>query len=101
MPALKTNSDGTTHIHTYAARGAGTKDVNRDLWVCMHPDCRTLVLRSDLIGKRSLCNLCHTEMILTSKDLRRARPRCIACSKTDKALQTQRVRQRLVEMGIE
>jgi hypothetical protein len=101
MPALKINRDGTTHIHTYAARGAGTRNVNKSLWICMHPDCNTLVARSDLLGKRSLCNLCHTEIILSAADLKRSRPRCFACSKTEKALEVQKVKQKLLEMGIE
>lgn len=101
MPALKTNKDGTPHIHTYAARGAGTSRVDRNIWVCMDPDCTSRTSRVDLAGKRSLCNLCHAEIILDSQALKRARPRCFACSKTNKALEVNKVRQRLVEMGIE
>ena len=101
MPALKTNKDGTPHVHTYAARGAGTKDVNRTIWVCMDPDCTTRVARADLMGKRSLCNSCHAEIILDSQSLKRARPQCLSCSKTKEALNLQRFRQKLVEMGID
>jgi hypothetical protein len=101
MSAIKQNKDGSVHVHTWAARGAGTAKVNRESWVCMDPDCTTLTARELLIGKRSLCNLCREPMILSTVDLKRARPRCFACSKTDKAVQAQKVRNRLLEMGIE
>ena len=102
MPALKTNKDGTPHIHIYAAAGGGTPQVDRNPWICLDPDCTTRVNRLDIRGKRSLCTVCRkTEIILTYDDLKRSFPRCFECSDTKQAQDVKKVRQRLQEMGIE
>jgi hypothetical protein len=102
MPALITNRDGSPHIHTWAATGSGAPGVNRDRYVCLDPDCFTAQSRKDLVGKRSICTQCRkTEILLTHSDLRRAKPRCFACSNTQAAKETRKIRERLAEMGIE
>lgn len=75
MPSLN-------HIHTYVRF---TKDVYR----CSDKHCYHTAKKSILVGKATLCTECGQEFVLTREDLRRARPRCLACSKTKKALEVQ------------
>ena len=50
------------------------------LYRCAHPDCTHFTEKSFLLGKRSVCNLCGDEFVLTREDLLLAQPRCPNCS---------------------
>lgn len=67
------------HVHTYVRF---TKDVFR----CSDKHCYHTANKTILVGKASICNECGEEFVLSRQDLRRARPRCLKCSKTKKAL---------------
>lgn len=87
MPALE-------HIHTYVRR-------NRTQYRCAHPDCTHYMLKSDLLGKRTVCGVCNTiTFMLSRSDLRRAVPRCIDCSNTLEAKKLKEKKLILEELGI-
>lgn len=86
MPALKTNPDGTPHVHQYirAKKPNGQKDPNR--LRCAHPLCTHWAYKVDLEGKKSLCAVCGLREITLNYDaLQRSRPPCFQCSNSKKA----------------
>lgn len=52
---------------------------------CAASDCTHFLDSESVLGKASLCNDCGNQMILTKEDLRRVKPKCIACSNTKKS----------------
>jgi len=73
------------HIHEYmrVVNHDGSPDKNR--FRCVHPDCSHWSFRNLLMGKRSICSICHTqEIILDTESLRRAKPRCFKCGNSEK-----------------
>lgn len=94
MPALKLNPDGTSHIHEYVR-------MSPNQYKCAHPSCSHYTRREILIGKESLCSVCHTERILLDwESLRRAGPRCLNCANTNEAKRKRQTKQQLEELGI-
>lgn len=90
MPSLKFNPDGTKHIHEYIRRDAGLKRNGKksEVFRCAHPLCSHNRNKIDLIGKLTICSLCHrNEFVLTNKDLQLAFPRCEFCSNRKEAKQ--------------
>lgn len=78
------------HVHTYVRQQTvNRKPVIRDnelMFKCNHPDCSHYAPYSLVIGKRSICAVCHEhELILTNRDLERVKPRCHMCSNTKDA----------------
>lgn len=74
------------HIHTYArwqvAKGKDKIMGGEQVMKCIAPDCAHYSVKSLVIGKRSLCTKCGTEIILTKEALRRVNPTCLRCGKT-------------------
>ena len=73
MPAIN-------HVHTYVKYKSRPR-----FYRCDAPNCTHFLDKDALVGKLSLCTECGAQMILTSEDLKRVRPRCINCSDTVKA----------------
>lgn len=95
MPSLAVNSDGSPHIHEFV------RVQKTNSYRCAHPQCYTVYHKKVLKGKESICGACHkNKIILTFEELRRAVPRCLDCSGTNKALEIQRHKEILREMGI-
>ena len=70
-----------THIlHTYMR-----SEVSKEVYRCIHPDCKHYHRRAFLIGKRAECHKCHESFILTKSKLRCKYPVCDTCSKSPKA----------------
>lgn len=70
------------HTHTFVRAKKFFSEMH---YKCNDPDCAYLSSITKLLGKRSICSICHTnEIILTHKQLRLARPRCQECSKSPK-----------------
>ena len=81
MPVLTQNPDGSVHIHSYV-RMTNSDGSKSERFQCDHPDCAHIRVRSDLVGKRSLCPLCHSNsFLLTYHQLRKKRPHCAFCGK--------------------
>jgi len=89
MPSLN-------HIHTYR-RVRATQDGKHFLYMCTDPHCTFRSPKIFLVGKAALCNSCHNEFVLTSEDLRRAKPVCPNCSQTKDAKEFRRLREALRE----
>lgn len=67
------------HTHTYVR-------MSKDTFKCDDPKCTHFAHRALVLGKESICAVCHDQVIILDKNsLRRARPRCIQCSNTDEA----------------
>ena len=78
MPSLN-------HIHTYI------KYKNRPGYFrCLDEKCTHFINKEMLIGKLSRCTLCGAEFTLNRFDLMRAKPRCLECSNTQKAIKARR-----------
>ncbi len=98
MPALKFNSDGSRHIHTYVRKGKGR---SARQYMCANPHCIHYVNRELLRGKESVCSVCHkTVILLTPDQLQLAKPRCIMCADTAKAREIREKLETLKELGI-
>lgn len=94
MPSLRLNPDRSPHVHEYIRRDKTT-------YKCAHPLCTHYLSRADLVGKASLCAVCHTnQIILTCESLKRARPRCKDCSNRQVDVQRRETEAALREMGI-
>jgi len=85
------------HIHTYIRMNE-----KKGSFKCAHPLCSHNQIRALVVGKASLCNKCG-EVIpkLTSEMLKRSRPCCINCMETKEALEYQRKKKILEELGIQ
>jgi hypothetical protein len=82
------------HVHTYVR---WQRKFGEMQYKCDDPDCLHFAPISLILGKRSMCSICHeNEIILTRKDFRLARPRCVKCSQTKEAKNVRKV-QELVE----
>jgi hypothetical protein len=56
------------------------------IWRCGHPDCFFKAGQAFVLGKRSICCKCHTNVfILDGERIRRKRPVCDECSWGPKA----------------
>lgn len=86
MPSLKTNPDGSPHIHQYVrAVGPNMKKV-KNKYCCNHPDCKSFDYKHNLVGKRSLCGVCGIkEIILDRAALKLSRPACPFCQTNQKS----------------
>jgi hypothetical protein len=84
------------HVHTYVKlkkqkiRGRiGSSDILRDgekMFKCDDPECTHIAPYSQVVGKKSICAVCHKEeIILDWRALERTRPRCIMCANTKEA----------------
>lgn len=63
------------HIHIYVRR-------DRNTYKCADPHCTHWTNKKDLRGKASICAVCEVnEIVLRHEELRRAKPRCSACSR--------------------
>lgn len=98
MPSLTTNPDGTPHVHEYVrALKPTTGKVDPKKFKCAHPDCTHFAYKYDLVGKRSICAVCHkAEIVLNYANLKLSNPRCFDCSDTKKARQM-RQKKRMLE----
>jgi hypothetical protein len=68
------------HVHTYV------KYKKRPGYMrCADPYCTHQLDIESCHGKASKCSVCGTEFILSSQDMKRVRPRCLACSDTAQA----------------
>ena len=68
------------HTHTYV------KYKKRPGYMrCAHPDCTHFIEKEIACGKRSCCNNCGKAFILSSEDIKLAKPRCLLCANTRKA----------------
>lgn len=94
MPSLRLNLDRTPHIHEYIRRDHKT-------YKCAHPLCTHYLSRTDLIGKASICAVCHTAQILLDvESLKRAKPRCKDCSNRRVDVERRQTEATLKELGI-
>ena len=85
MPSLK-------HIHTYVRfKQKSGKTLKTWWWRCENSLCTHFAPYEMVVGKKTLCTNCGSEMILTSEDMRRIRPRCLACSNTKEAAMQKRL----------
>lgn len=94
MPSLKVNPNGTLHIHEYVRVQDPFPEKKRPIrYRCAHPDCTHYMEKELLLGKRTICSICHTtETVMDYENLRRVRPNCFKCSNSKKA---QSLRERL------
>lgn len=89
-------SNVINHTHTYVK--LGIRFGNRLFYKCDDPDCYHEADTNKILGKRSLCSICHQNVfILTKEDLRRARPRCPDCSKTKESIARKETKSKLEE----
>lgn len=78
------------HIHCFVR---WKKNFGEMQWKCDSPDCYEVKPQSLIEGKRSICAICHeNEIILTKEHLKRKRPRCEDCSRTQVALERRRIK---------
>lgn len=80
------------HIHQYV-RKKEKDSKGRTYFRCFDKLCYHTALRSDLIGKACICSFCGMEFILTAEALRRAKPRCLACTNSDQGRLQKRVQE--------
>lgn len=104
MPSLKTNPDGTPHIHEYVRAYKPDGKVDPSRYRCNHPDCSHWEYRANLKNKRTICSKCHlTPTILDSRNLQRSNPACFKCAgdKKSKELRSKHtVLQELIDLGL-
>lgn len=84
------------HVHMYV-RFKDDKNPVKRYFKCSHPDCTTVQNAAFLCGKRSLCNVCGSEMILTYEQLRNKKPRCENCSQSKTAIQKREMKSQLTD----
>lgn len=77
------------HVHEFNRIALYEKSENGEnfrrewRWKCQHPDCNAIWKRHQVKDKRSLCTVCKVNtLILDNDNLKRGKPRCIACSTT-------------------
>jgi hypothetical protein len=79
MP-LKTKDD---HVHELGRIKIDYRGKPEFRWKCLNPDCLAMFKKHQITGKRSTCCICHENtLILDNEALKRAKPRCSACSGT-------------------
>lgn len=101
MPGITVNPDGTPHVHEYVRRKSVKTGKPTNIFACAHPNCYSSYHRKLLKGKESLCAVCHkNKIILTMEDLKRAFPRCKACSTTKVAETLKHNKDILESLGI-
>lgn len=66
------------HAHKFHRHKYST---SRIIFFCVLPDCSFKSNPALLLGKRSICNICEEEFILTEYSLRLAKPHCEKCHK--------------------
>jgi hypothetical protein len=93
------------HIHIWIRWKPFAFDPKEMVFKCDDPDCEKTSQASKLKGKRSICAVCkQNELILTSRDLKMERPRCVNCSLTKEAQQKRKLEDVLtgfLEQGIQ
>lgn len=67
--------------HVHKLRKHVYKRSQHAVYFCMLEDCSFKIDCALALGKRSICNLCNKEFILTEYTVKLARPHCDACSK--------------------
>lgn len=65
------------HTHTYE-RSPWSKNVYR----CADPGCTHYNHKLRIVGKKTVCTQCKREFVLTSYNLKTAKPKCELCSDT-------------------
>lgn len=68
------------HIHTYRR-----SKWNKNTFQCADPGCTSYANKLKIVGKKSLCNNCGTEIVLTAYNLTTTYPKCDLCSDTKKS----------------
>ena len=81
MPSL-------THLHIYQRHKK-----RKDIYICIHPDCRHYQNKDMLLGKRALCVACRNELILDAYHLSHAVPKCMNCSNRKEHRELKRVKE--------
>jgi len=51
------------------------------VYFCILPDCQFKIDCALALGKKSICNLCNSEFIMTEYTVKLAKPHCEKCSK--------------------
>ena len=60
--------------HKYAKTG-------HSIYFCVLPDCHYKIDAALALGKRSICNICNVEFLMTEATLKLQRPHCGDCGK--------------------
>lgn len=84
------------HIHTYIRKSS-----NKNMYRCNSPDCTHFTDKESILGKLSLCTSCGDTIILSREDLRRAKPKCLACSDTKKGKAFRKAQELTRYLGLE
>lgn len=66
------------HTHQYIRKREKEKE---DVFRCAHASCNHYLRKGYVEGKKSICNRCGNEFILTKKELKMAKPHCMACGR--------------------
>lgn len=67
------------HVHKLRRHKYKTGNI---IYFCSLPDCNYKVSPALAVGKRSLCNICGDEFILSQYAIRLAKPHCEKCHKS-------------------
>lgn len=71
------------HTHTYVqykARSGPGRGIRNKVFRCADPDCTHFTGVEMVLGKKSLCNLCGQEYIISRTEALMVVPRCQLCS---------------------
>ena len=66
--------------HTHKLKKHQYKTGN-SIYFCVLPDCHYKLDTALSLGKRTLCNICNAEFVMTEATLKLHRPHCMDCGK--------------------
>lgn len=90
------------HTHTYVKMNSRRRARDNHYFKCAHPKCTHFASRELILGKESICSICHENVIILDREaLQRANPRCVKCSNTKQSKQIKAIENLFATQGID